>query len=126
MQTREAHLPLSGWGGDKTEATLTVALLSPGDRLKRAALAPLVGIGIVIIVIPIPIVHLIVPPLALIGGVVAGLLRAGTRELILSAHGPCPFCGTNQTLGLSSTPYRLPRTLHCRNCRKAFSIDARL
>lgn len=125
MQIREEHLPLAGWGSATTEATLTVATLSGGERLKRALMAPLIGIGIVIIVIPIPIVHLIVPPLALIGGIVMGFIRAGTRQTIQSARGPCPFCGTDQTLGLTGASFRLPRNLHCRACRKAFSMESR-
>lgn len=123
METREAHLPMAGWGSETTEATLTVASLSAQERMRRGIIAPLVGLGIAIMVLPIPIVHFMVPPLALLGGIVMGVKRAATREIILSAHGPCPFCGTNQTLGLNGSAYRMPRSLSCRNCRKTFSID---
>lgn len=124
MPTREAHLPMTGWGSPTTEATLTIATLTARDRLKRGIMAPLIGLGIAIMVVPIPVVHFMVPPLALIGGIVLGFRRAGTREVILSAHGPCPFCGTNQTLGLNGSAYHMPRNLSCRSCRKTFSIDA--
>lgn len=123
MQTREAHLPMSGWGTANTEAALTIASLTPRERLRRGVMAPLIGLGIAILVLPIPVVHFMVPPLAILGGIVMGFKRAATKEIILSAHGPCPFCGTSQTLGLNGTAYSMPRNLHCRNCRKAFSID---
>lgn len=123
MQTREAHLPMSGWGSPKTEAALTIAALTPRERLRRGLMAPLIGLGIAILVLPIPVVHFMVPPLAILGGIVLGFKRAMTKEVILSAHGPCPFCGTSQTLGLNGTAYKMPRTLHCRACRKEFSID---
>ncbi len=124
MQTREVHLPLSGWGSATSEATLTVATLTLGERLRRGAMAPLIGLGIAILVVPIPVVHFMVPPLAILGGIAIGLRRMTTKDVILSAHGPCPFCGTNQTLGLTGSAYTMPRNLHCRSCRKAFSIDA--
>lgn len=125
METRELHLPMSGWGTNHSEATLTIAALSARDRVRRGIMAPLIGLGIAIMVLPIPVVHFMVPPLAILGGIVLGFRRAATREIILSAHGPCPFCGTNQTLGLNGTAYRMPRTLHCRSCRKDFVIDAK-
>lgn len=124
MQTREAHLPLFGWGSPRTEATLTIGQLSARDRLKRGIMTPLIGLGIAIMVLPIPLVHFMVPPVAILGGIVLGIMRANTREVILAAHGPCPFCGTEQTLGLTGSRYRMPRNLHCRNCRKEFAIDA--
>lgn len=123
MDTREAHLPMTGWGSDRTEAALTIARLTARERLRRGVTAPLAGLGIAIMVLPIPVVHFMVPPLAILGGIVLGFRRATTREVILSAHGPCPFCGTNQTLGLNGSAYHMPRNLHCRNCRKAFTID---
>ncbi len=122
--TREQQHPLSGFGTTSSEAQVTIGRLTAGERLKRAAMGPVVGLGIAVIVLPIPIVHIIVPPLALIGGVVFGVMRGATHEIITAAHGPCPFCGTEQTFGLTGAAYKMPRNLNCRNCHKSFTIDA--
>jgi hypothetical protein len=116
-------LPMQGFGTPKTHAQVEVTALSTGARLRRAALAPAIGLGIGLLVLPIPIVHLAVPPVALVTGVVVGLRRALQGEIITQAHGPCPFCGTEQTLGLNGSAYRLPRNLKCRSCLKLFTIS---
>jgi hypothetical protein len=123
-EMRTIRLPISGFGVAPSQASIEVRSLSGRERLRRAGLAPLVGLGIAIAVLPIPIVHLAVPPVALIGGIVMGLRRATQRELFETAHGPCPFCGTDQTLGVNGAPFHLPRTLSCRSCRKPLTLGA--
>jgi hypothetical protein len=124
MNLRHVSLPLSGFGADGTSADVEIGTLSRTERIKRAALAPLVGLGISVAVLPIPIVHFAVPPVALVTGVVLGVRRAMQSEIITSASGVCPFCGAHQTLGLTGTPYRMPRDLKCHSCLKPFTIAA--
>jgi hypothetical protein len=123
MTTRVLDLPMEGFGTRSTHARVEVTTLSPGERLRRAAAAPAIGLCVSLLVLPIPIVHFAVPPVALVTGVVLGVRRALQGEIITRAHGPCPFCGTDQTLGLTGAPYRLPRPLKCRSCLKLFTIS---
>jgi hypothetical protein len=123
MKTRTISLPLAGFGTPSTEAEVDVSRLTSGERLRRAAMAPAVGLGISLAVLPIPIVHFAVPPVALVTGVVLGIKRALQTELITRAEGPCPFCGAQQTLGLTGAPYRMPRNLKCHHCLKSFVIS---
>ncbi len=122
MMLRQVRLPLTGFGANPSEAAIEIRTLSGKERFRRAAMAPLIGLGIAVLVLPIPIVHFAVPPVALIGGVVLAVRRASQGELISTAHGACPFCGTDQTLGLNGTAYRLPRNLKCRSCLKLMTL----
>jgi len=122
MSQRVLTLPLQGFGTPVTSAQVEVKSLSTRERARRAAMAPVVGLCVSLLVLPIPIVHLAVPPLALLGGVVMGIRRALQGEIITHAHGPCPFCGTDQALGLTGTPFHMPRDLKCRACLKLFTI----
>ena len=122
MNLRQLNLPLSGFGTPSTEAEVEVGSLSPGERFRRAAIAPAIGLGVSLAVIPIPLVHFAVPPVALVTGVVVGIRRALQSEIITRATGPCPFCGAEQTLGLTGAPFRFPRDLKCHACLKPFTI----
>jgi hypothetical protein len=122
MSLRLLTLPLQGFGTPATQAQVEVKALSAGERAKRAAMAPVAGLCVSLLVLPIPIVHFAVPPLALVGGVVMGIRRALQGEIITQARGPCPFCGTDQALGLIGTPFRMPRNLKCHTCLKLFTI----
>lgn len=123
MNIRHLSLPLSGFGTSPSRAEIEVGSLSSGERFRRAAIAPVIGLGVSLAVLPIPIVHFAVPPVALVTGVVMGIRRALQSEIITSATGSCPFCGATQTLGLNGTPYRMPRDLKCHSCLKPFTID---
>lgn len=122
---REEALALTGFGAAASVAETTVQTMSTGERLRRAALAPLIGIGVAILVLPIPVVHFAVPPAAIVGGLVLGIRRLTQRELFVTAHGPCPFCGTEQTLGVNGSPFRLPRALKCRACLRLMTLERR-
>lgn len=124
MKLRQERLPITGFGATPTQAEVTVGTLTGGERARRAAMGPMLGVGVALVVLPVPLVHLIVPPLALIGGVALGLRRASIQQIFTGGHGPCPFCGTEQTLGLTGSAYRLPQTLKCRSCLKPLSLDA--
>jgi hypothetical protein len=123
MSQRTLTLPLQGFGTPTTHAQVEVKLLSAGERARRAVIAPVVGLCVSLLVLPIPIVHFAVPPVALVGGVVMGIRRALQGEIITQTHGPCPFCGTDQALGLIGTTFHMPRDLKCRSCLKLFTIS---
>jgi hypothetical protein len=123
MSLRPVTLSLSGFGVSPARAAVEVRTLTAGERVRRAMIAPAAGVAIAILVLPIPIVHFAVPPAALIGGVVFGIRRAGQRELFATAHGSCPFCDTEQPLGVNGTAYRLPRNLKCHSCLRSMTLD---
>lgn len=122
MSQRVLTLRLRGFGTPVTDAQVHVKSLSSGERARRAAMAPVIGLAVSLLVLPIPIVHFAVPPVALLGGVAMGIRRALQGEIFIQANGPCPYCGTAQGLGLSGTAFRLPRNLKCRACLKLFTI----
>ncbi|MFN8651661.1 MAG: hypothetical protein U0133_07145 [Gemmatimonadales bacterium] len=125
MTTHPVTLPLTGFGAAPSQATLEIGTLSTVERLKRAGLAPVIGLLVSIAVLPIPIVHFAVPPVALLLGIVLGLRRLTQGRIITRAEGSCPFCGTVQTLGLNGSSYRMPRELKCQHCLKSFTIADR-
>lgn len=124
MTPRARSLSLSGFGVAPSRAEVETRTLTAGARLRRAGKAPLIGLGVAILVLPIPVVHFAVPPLALVAGLVIGARRIGQGELFTSARGRCPFCGTEQSLGLSGSAFRLPRSIKCHACLRAMTLDA--
>jgi hypothetical protein len=123
MTIRQLRLALTGFGTPPTTAETEIGALGRGERLRRAAVAPLIGLAVAIAVLPIPVVHFAVPPAALVGGLIMGMRRLGQRELFVTAHGPCPFCGTEQTLGVNGSAFRLPRSLKCRSCLRLMTLE---
>jgi hypothetical protein len=124
MNLTTTTLPLTGFGTPPSHATVEIGSLTAAERFRRAAKAPALGLAISVAVLPIPIVHFAVPPAALLTGIALGIRRMGQRQIITSAEGSCPFCGTSQTLGLTGSSYRMPRNLKCHACLKPFTISA--
>jgi hypothetical protein len=124
VSIRELSLPLTGFGAQPTEARILVRGLTTRERIRRGVAGPIAGVLMALIVLPIPLVHLIFPPIALVGGLVVGIRRAGQREVFDRAVAPCPFCGTEQRLGLTGDAYRLPQHVKCRECLKPLTLEA--
>jgi hypothetical protein len=122
MSIRTMTIPLAGFGAPVQAANATIRTLDPGERLRRAGKALAIGFAAALLTLPIPLVHLFFPPAALVGGVVLGARRLGQRELFQQVEGTCPFCGTEQRLGLTDSPFRLPRTLTCFHCRRSLTL----
>jgi hypothetical protein len=111
VTTRSLEVPLKGFGAAPSRAELVIESLRLKDRMRRAAL-------------PIPLVHFVLVPGALVLGLVAGALRLNQREIIRSAEGSCPYCGTPQRLGLAGRVFRLPREVFCDKCRRPLDLGA--
>jgi hypothetical protein len=124
VNLRTLSLPLGGFGAKPTTAAVEVQVLTTGERMKRGAVGPAVGFGMALLTLPIPLVHLFFPPAAIVAGLVFGVRRGLARELFHRASGPCPFCGTEQRLGLTGSTYRLPREVKCRECLKLLTLQA--
>ncbi|HTS87508.1 MAG TPA: hypothetical protein VMG41_03375 [Gemmatimonadales bacterium] len=121
---RHLALPITGFGAKPSTADVEVKRLTAGERLRRGAMAPLIGLGVAVAVLPIPIVHLAVPPMAIVSSIFWGVHRARVAEVFASAHGPCPFCGADQTFGLTGAAFRLPRGFKCRACLQLLTLES--
>jgi hypothetical protein len=124
MSIRSLTVPLSGFGRAPTEAQVTVESLSLRARLARGAAVAGAGLALAVIALPIPLVHFVLVPAALLLGIIFGAIRLGHREIFSTAEGTCPFCGTEQRLGLAGRVFRLPRRVFCRNCRKELDLGS--
>jgi hypothetical protein len=122
MQLRTLSLPLKGFGSTATEATVQTAVLSPADRLKRAGTMPLIGIAVAAIALPIPIIHLFLPPAALLLGLGFGANRLRHSEVFRSARGRCPFCGTQQSFAVMGR-FELPKSVYCAHCHQQLELE---
>jgi hypothetical protein len=122
--TRSLEVSLKGFGASPTPAQVVVESLSTGDRLRRAGIALLGGAALAVIALPIPLVHFVLVPAALLIGLVVAAMRLSQREIIRSAEGSCPYCGTPQRLGLAGRVFRLPREVFCDHCRRPLDLGA--
>jgi hypothetical protein len=123
MSTQTIHATLRGFGTPPTSATLVIEQLTPGQRLGRAAAALGLGIAAAAIALPIPLVHFVLVPGSLLVGLILAAVRVSQREIVRTAEGACPFCGTRQRLGLAGRKYRLPRRVHCSSCCRELDLD---
>jgi hypothetical protein len=98
-----------------------IAVLSPAERLKRAALAFAALLAVALIAIPIPLVHFVLVPAALIGAVALAVVRLRQPEIFQSVEGACPLCAAQQTFSVMGR-FRLPKTLHCAVCQRELQL----
>lgn len=122
-RSRPITLCLRGFGTGAGPAHAEVRRLGGGERIRRAAVSPAVGLAVAVLVLPIPIVHFMVPPAAIVAGIVIGIRRGLARELFLTARGTCPRCGREQSLGLTGSTFRLPREIKCGGCGHLLTLE---
>jgi hypothetical protein len=122
VNTRTVQLHLEGFGAPPADARAEVAVLTPAERLKRAAIVFGAFIAVAIIALPIPIVHFVVVPAGLLLAVVLGALRLRDGEIFRGVEGRCPFCGTEQRFALFGR-FSLPRTVDCANCHRKLTLE---
>jgi hypothetical protein len=122
MEVRSLELPLRAFGAKPTAARVELDVLTPSDRLKRAA--TILGISLIaaVIALPIPLVHLVLVPGVLLTGISVSAVRLGQREIFRSASGSCPYCGTEQRFTVMGR-FRLPKTLHCQVCHRQLVLE---
>lgn len=122
---RPIELSLQGFGTGAGIARAEIRRLQGGERVRRALLGPAVGLGIAVLVLPIPVVHFMLPPVAIVAGIVIGVRRGLARELFLTARGTCPRCNREQGLGLNGAAFQLPREIKCGGCGHLLTLEAR-
>lgn len=122
MEVREVPVQVKGFGAPPTDAVVAIAVLSGADRLKRAGSIVGISVAVALIALPIPLVHLILVPGALLGGIAMAGNRLTQSEIFRRAEGRCPFCGTDQTFPLMGR-FRLPKDAHCVKCGRSLSLE---
>ncbi len=122
MSTQTVTAMLRGFGAPATAATLVVERLTVRQRVLRAASVFGLGLAAAAIALPIPLVHFVLVPGSLLAGIVLGAVRLTQREIVQSAEGACPFCGTSQRLGLAGRKFQLPRRVHCTTCGRELDL----
>jgi len=123
MIFRSLRASLKGFGAPPTAAVIVIESLSPRRRVARAGAAAGLGLIAAAIALPIPLVHFVLVPGSLLVGGILAALRLAQREIFRSAEGPCPFCGTQQRLGLAGKSFRLPRQAHCSSCNRELDLE---
>lgn len=122
MDLRTLELPLWAAGAPTGAAKVSVSVLAPRDRLKRAGMALAMGIGGAVVFIPIPIVHLILVPGSLLAGIAIALRRLGQSQIFRGASGACPYCGVEQRFTLVGS-FRLPKRVYCSSCQRELYLE---
>ncbi len=117
MEQRALDLPLEGFGAPATSARVELSVLTPAERVKRAAVAFGIFLLVAVIAIPIPLVHFVLVPAALVLGIGFAAARLRQSEIFRRVEGRCPFCATEQTFTVMGR-FRLPKTLHCAHCQR--------
>jgi hypothetical protein len=122
MEVRSLELPLRAFGAKPTAARVELDVLTPSDRLKRAA--TILGISLVaaIVALPIPLVHFVFVPGALVAGIVLAIARLRQGQVFRSASGCCPYCATEQMFTVMGR-FRLPKALHCKACHQELVLE---
>lgn len=123
MSDEPLQLSVSGFGAAPAAGVALVHSLARGERVRRAGTVLGAGLVAALITLPIPLVHFVFPPAALVTGAVLGLRRLRQDAVFSSARGTCPFCGREQSLGLTGAPVRLPRQVTCHGCRRELRLD---
>jgi hypothetical protein len=122
MEVRTLRLPLKGFGEAPTAATVELVVLTPAERLKRAALLFGVFVVVALVALPIPIIHLFLVPGALLLGLMLSARRLGQAQIFRRVEGRCPLCGTEQAFSIMG-PFRLPTRVHCAHCHRSLAIE---
>jgi hypothetical protein len=122
MERRSLNVALKGFGSESTAAHVVVESLDFRQRAMRGALILAGGVALAVIAIPIPLVHFVLVPGSLLLGLILGVVRFRQREIFWLAEGACPFCGTQQRLGLAGRVFRLPRQVFCKNCGRPLDL----
>ena len=114
MTTQSLEVPLKGFGASPTRAQLVVDNLTTGQRLRRAGVALAAGGALALVALPIPLVHFVLVPGALLLGLIFAALRLNQRQVIRSAEGACPYCGTQ--MYAEQAHNRCPKCLYIEPC----------
>ena len=119
----EVPVTLAVFGASPVPAVAIVQRRSLASRLGRAGL----GLGIAwLLAFPaifLPVLHFVLVPGFLIGGVVLAVQRLREGRTLVRVEGACPRCRA----ALDMTPggrFRLPRSVQCLHCKNTLTLAA--
>jgi hypothetical protein len=98
---------LSAFGAQPTRALMTVVELSPAARLGRGAMALGACWGLAAVAVFLPILHLILVPTLVGGGMVAAIVLGRQHRRVTDVRGTCPRCLTEQQFEASGRVRRV-------------------
>ena len=112
---------LTAFGSMPSHAEVSVARLTPGQRLTRGFRGAGTFWAIAGACIFIPGLHFVLVPGFLLIGVVTGVMRVGDAETVVRVHGVCPRCKFEQdfTAGNRFAP---TWRLDCRACHNHLEL----
>jgi hypothetical protein len=117
VAVRSLTLALEAAAAPPSLAQVEVRVLSGPERVRRAALGLGAGLALALVALPIPVVHFVLVPGALTGGLALAAARLTQRETFLGAEGRCPYCGLQQRFMLLGR-FRLPKRVYCSACQR--------
>lgn len=109
---------LTVFGVPPSPVTISVLELGLLRRVARAVLVLLVCWALALASVFIVLVHFILVPGFLIGGLVLAYLRFRTARLVTRVHGVCPRCGIEQDFD----PPSWGRTVGCPRCKNQLTL----
>ena len=119
----EVPVRLEIFGAPATEGVATVLNRSLASRARRAALALGATWLLAFPAIFLPVLHFVLVPGLIIGGIVLGALRLREDRTLARLRGTCPRCGTTLDLAPGGR-FRLPRSAQCVHCKNQLTLGA--
>jgi len=113
--TRVIPARLGAFGAETTPAVIAVTDLSPSARFARSVTALGVCWGAAAVAVVLPILHLVLVPSWLVGGVVAAVVLGRQAQRVMGVRGTCPRCRTEQELEAGGR-IRRERIIVCPGC----------
>lgn len=120
MADRTVAIVLEGQGDKRSEGLAITKVLEDRERWQRAARQAGIAAGVAVVTLFIPIVHFIVPPLALLTSLILFVRGMNQGTLIHGGGGPCPQC--QQRVELEEQPLHWPLDLNCPHCRRSLTV----
>ena len=115
---------LTGYGGQRTTATVHVVHRSRSERTGSAVRGLAAAWGAAVASAFVPVAHFVLVPALLAFGVYRFVTRMSADVVAVGANGACPDCGRAQELDVAGR-WRVPRYATCRHCQRSLRIDAR-
>jgi hypothetical protein len=119
----EIPVALGVFGATSARALAIVRRRSLASRAGRAGIALGVAWLLAFPAIFLPVLHFVLVPGLVVGGVVLAAMRLREDRTLARVQGVCPRCAAP----LDLTPggrFRLPRTVQCVHCRNELTLSA--
>jgi len=109
-------------GHASTSAVVRARLRSHHERIVRAVLGLLACWGLAIVAVFLPMLHFVLVPALLIGGVALGWHRLRATASLTGVTGACPACGAPVADALDESLGGSPIALRCARCRRQIHL----